>query len=123
MGQEQLQGPDDLVLDQVDADDVGQPYVDLLRPDHRVRRLAGDEELGRQQQDQGAEEQGGEEHQGVDRRQPEQVERAAVDDAVPEERGGQPDPQDQPQQPRPAQLLAAAADVGAALGVAQVQDS
>ena len=40
--EEQLQGPDHLVLDRVDADHVVQPDVDLLGPVDRVRRAPDD---------------------------------------------------------------------------------
>jgi hypothetical protein len=119
--QEQLQRLHDLVLDDVDADDVGEPDVDLLRPDHLVRRAAGEDELSGQQEDQREEEQRREQHQRVDARQPEHVDRVAGEDAVPEPGGRDADQHDDAQQPGPAHLLTAAAHVGAVGGDAQVE--
>ena len=81
--EEEVQRADDLLLDDVDADDVLEPGVDLLGPGH-VRRPAGEDELPEEEHDQQREEQGRDQQQRVDARQVEEVERVAGEDAVPE---------------------------------------
>jgi hypothetical protein len=56
--QEQLERTDDLVLDDVDADDVLEAHVELLGADHDVRRATAERELPADQQDQHEEEDG-----------------------------------------------------------------
>jgi hypothetical protein len=94
--QEQLERLHDLVLDDVDADDVGEPGVDLLRPDHLVRRPARDDELAGEHHDEGAEEDRRHQHHRVDVRHVEQVQRVADEDPVPEVRHHRAAPDDQP---------------------------
>ena len=120
--QEQLQRLDDLVLDDVDAHDVGEPGVDLLRPDHLVRRPTGEEELPAQDEDQRGEEEHRHRDERVEVRQPEQVEGLTHTDPVPEVRHDRAAPEDEPQQPGPAQLLAGPADVSAVGGRLQVHE-
>ena len=84
--EEEVQRADHVLLDRVDADDVVEPDLDLLRPVHHVRRPAGEHELAEEHDDQQQEEQRRDQQQRVDRRQVEQVERVAAQDAVPEVR-------------------------------------
>jgi hypothetical protein len=112
MGQEQLQRPDDLVLDDVDADHVLEAHVQLLGADHQVRRAAAHEELPAQQQDQHDEEQHRRHHEPVDVRNLEEVDRVPGEDARPQVGRRQPEQHDDPEQPAAPQPLAARPHVG-----------
>ena len=112
VGQEQVQRVHDLVADRVDADDVGQPDVELLGPVQHVRRAHADGQRDQHAAEQRDDEQPVQQAERVDAGKGEEVERVAGEDAAPqqERRNGQ--HHRQRREPLAPQDLALTADIG-----------
>jgi hypothetical protein len=116
VGQEEVERPDHVLLDRVDALDVVEGHVDLLGPVGHVRRAARHDRGADEHDDEGDEEDHRRELERVDRRhvEVEHVQRLAVGDA-PEQVGQRQRQQDgHPPEPTPAHALAGAGHIGTA---------
>jgi hypothetical protein len=118
VAEEGVEGAHDLLDDPVDALDVVEGDVDLLGSVHQVWRPAAHQRHGDEDQDR-------EDEHGRDdvqhrvlghRRCLDQVDRTAVEDAVPQEQGRDPEHDRQVAEPDPSHPLAAGTDVGAGRG-------
>src|SRR4051794_26220106 len=114
MGEEQVEGADDVLLDGVDPLDVVEGDLDLLRLEHDVWRAARPDRRAEQRAHHREQEQRGHEQERVERREPprEDVYRVATDQAPPQPRQQQSQNERESTEGELPTSLAGSADVG-----------
>ena len=114
MGEEQVEGADDVLLDGVDPLDVVEGDLDLFRPEHDVGRAACTDRRAEQHAHHREQEQRGHDHERVERREPPRadVHRVAAEQAPPQPRHQQGQNEREPAEGELPAPLAGSADVG-----------